>query len=301
MVPLAYIRGCKDAPPVFVQLFGLTEAGKTMFLDMLRLHLYDMAHVWDATGFYAQPITQLDVEHKNVLQAERVEGVLPGSTPKRDRDQNEVYIMSLKHMVRWGSRFLVVMDHAGEQFGRLVIDVAEIPFLQHTPVTIMLLSLPDLLRDKMRVDNLVNSYITSLEERRVNFARERRQLIIVFSKADIIPDLAPELRDYLSQDTIYAALCDPRQRLQFGEIEVNNYLQEMAHISDVTRQWVREKVMSGSAMLNMLADRGIDTRFTVMSATGHPLTPGGNTLAPSPRRVLDPFFWVLEYYKRNNL
>ncbi|GCE08116.1 hypothetical protein [Dictyobacter aurantiacus] len=294
-IPLAYIRGCKDAPPVFVQLFGLTEAGKTMFLDMLRLHLYDMDRAWGAAGFYAQPITQLDVEHKNVLQAERVEGVLPGSTPKRDRDQNEVYIMSLKHMVRWGSRFLVVMDHAGEQFGRLVIDVAEIPFLQHTPVTIMLLSLPDLLRDKMRVDNLVNSYITSLEERRVNFARERRQLIIVFSKADIIPDLAPELRDYLSQDTVYESL---KGNFTLSEAELDAYMQQMEVISHATRLWVEKSVQGGAAMLHMLDDRGIDTRFTVMSATGHPLSTDGNRLAPSPRRVLDPFFWLLEYYKR---
>jgi hypothetical protein len=27
---------------------------------------------------------------------------------------------------------------------------------------------------------------------------------------------------------------------------------------------------------------------------------GGATLAPLPRLVLNPFFWVLEYYKRNN-
>ena len=102
MIPRAYISGCKNAPPVFVQLFGLTGAGKTMFLDMLRLHLYDMDQAWGATGFYAQPITQLDLEHKETLQRERAEGILPGSTPKRERNQNEVYIMSLNRMARWG-------------------------------------------------------------------------------------------------------------------------------------------------------------------------------------------------------
>ena len=101
LLPLAYVRDYKQMRPVFVQLFGLTAAGKTMFLDMLRLHLYDMDRVWRSTGFFAQPITQIDMEHKDVLQAERADGTLPGSTPKRDRDQNEVYIMSLKHMVRW--------------------------------------------------------------------------------------------------------------------------------------------------------------------------------------------------------
>ena len=193
------------------------------------------------------------------------------------------------------------MDHAGEQFGKLVVDVKEIPFLQHTPVTILLLSLPDLTRDKKRVDNLINSYITSLEENRVNFAKERRQLIIVFSKADLIPDLSSELNDYLSRDTIYMSLSNPQQTTVFGEAEVDSYLKWMMYISDRIRQWVREKVPSGPALLHMLDDKGIATRFTVMSATGHPLSGGGSTLAPTPRRVLDPFFWVLEYYKQNNL
>src|SRR5437016_571691 len=60
-IPLAYIRECKNAPPVFIQLFGLTGVGKTMFLDMLRLHLYDLDRAWGASGFYALPITQLDM------------------------------------------------------------------------------------------------------------------------------------------------------------------------------------------------------------------------------------------------
>src|SRR5258708_39712149 len=59
VIPFAYIHGCKNAPPVFVQLFGLPAAGKTTFLDMLRLHLLDMDQVWK--DYFPQPITQLDM------------------------------------------------------------------------------------------------------------------------------------------------------------------------------------------------------------------------------------------------
>jgi hypothetical protein len=301
VIPFAYLRDYKQTPPVFIQLVGLTAAGKTTFLDMLRLHLYDMDQVWRDSGFYAQPITQLDMDHKVTLLTEREKGIMPGSTPKRDRDQNEVYIMSLKHMVRWNSRFLVLMDHSGEQFVELDIKVEEIPFLQHTPVAIVLLSLSDLAREGKRVNDLVTSYITTLEKKGVNFARERRHLIIVLSKADIISNLAPELNDYLSKDTIYMALHNPQQNLKLGETELDNYLQWMAYISDRTSQWIRKNVLSGPAMLHMLEDRGISIHFTVMSATGHPISGDKNTLVPTPRRVLDPLFWVLEYYKQNNL
>jgi hypothetical protein len=294
-IPSAYIRNYKQMPPVFVQLFGLTSAGKTTFLDMLRLYLMDMDQAWE--NYFLQPITQLDKDHQTILIMERQRGDMPGSTQKRERNQNEVYILSLTHMPRWGSRFLVLMDHAGEIFDPLYLKMEDIPFLQHTPVTIFLLSLPDLEKDGRRVNDLLNSYITSLEAYGVNFARERRQLIIVFSKADTIANLPRELHDYLNADTIYMSLRNHRQNLRMGEAEIVAYIQQMVRINHITEQWVRS-VRGGPAMINMLRDRGITACFTVMSATGHPLADGTE---PSPRRVLDPFFWVMEFYRQRGL
>jgi GTPase SAR1 family protein len=300
-IPMTYIRDLRKMPPVFVQLFGLSAAGKTTFLDMLRLHLYDMDQVWGASGFFVQPVTQLDMDHRVILETQRNQGVLAPSTHKRDRNQNEVYIMALTHMARWGSRFLVLMDHAGESFGTLVIPVEEIPFLQHTPVTIVLLSLPDLLREGKRVNDVLNSYITSLENYKVRFGKDLRQLIIVFSKADLLPDLPIEVQEYLSRDTIYAALRDPQQKLYLGEQEMDDYLQRMNFISTAIEQWVRARVPSGPALLHMLHDKCIAYKFTAMSATGQPIVAGDQNLTPRPRRVLDPFFWVMEFYKQNHI
>lgn len=295
-IPLAYIRDYREIPPIFVQLFGLTEAGKTTFLDMLRLHLYSLDRAWSEAGFFAQPITQLDMDHKVILLTERERGNLAGSTPKRDRDQNEVYIMALKHMMRWGSRTLVLMDHSGESFGPMIIDTKEVPFLQHAPATIMLFSLPDLEHEGKRVDDLITSYITTLETYKVNLAREHRQLVVVFTKADLLANLPRELNEYLSRDNIYDALRDSSYKLDNRQLEY--YLKWMNHISGLTRQWVKNSVPGGNAMLSMLNDKHISACFTVMSATGQPLA---NGVRPLPRRVLDPFFWVLEFYKQNSL
>jgi len=297
-IPLAYVRDCRDMPPVFVQLFGLPNAGKTTFLDILRIYLYDLDRAWER--YFPLPITQLDMDHRPILMLERERGILPGSTQKRERNQNEAYIMSLSHMERWGSRFLVLMDHAGESFGPLILNMQDIPFLQHTPVTIMLLSLPDLVNEGKRVNDLVTSYITSLEANRINFARERRQLVVVFSKADLIPDLPTEINEYLSRDNIYSALRDPNQAFNLGPTAMDHYIEWMKYISQVTEQWVSARIPGGRALLNMLRDREIQARFSVMSATGHPISPGA-MLAPTPRRVLDPFFWVMEFYRENRL
>src|SRR5215469_7719089 len=83
-IPMAYVRDLREMPPVFVQLFGLSAAGKTTFLDMLRLHIYDMDQVWAAAGFFAQPVTQLDMDHRVILETQRNEGILAPSTYKRD-------------------------------------------------------------------------------------------------------------------------------------------------------------------------------------------------------------------------
>lgn len=297
-IPMAYQRDYKKIPPVFVQLIGLSAAGKTTFLDMLRLHLYDMDQLWPE--FYAQPITQLDADHRVTLLQERERGILAGSTNKRERNQNEAYIMALKNMPRWNSRFLVLMDHAGEQFLNLTIRAEDMPFLQHTPVAIVLLSLSDLEREGKRVDDLVTNYITTLEKKKVNFAKERRQLIIVLSKADMIDNLSLEIQDYLSRDTLYMDIRERRQNVRLGEPELEQYLQCMNYISDQTSLWIKRYVQSGPAMLNMLKDRGIAARFTVMSSTGRPISGDTNTLVPTPRRVLDPLFWVLEYYRQHN-
>jgi hypothetical protein len=74
----------------------------------------------------------------------------------------------------------------------------------------------------------------------------------------------------------------------------------MEYIDGLTRAWIQSNVLGGAGVLAMLNAYNINAHFTIMSATGHDINVGGATLAPLPRLVLNPFFWVLEYYKRNN-
>jgi hypothetical protein len=292
MIPMTYAQD-RNTPPIFIQLFGLSGTGKTTFLDMLRLHLYDMDQIWP--GFHDRPLTQLDADHKQILLTERRQGIMPGSTPKRERNQNEAYIMYLHYMERWRSCFLVLMDHAGEYFRQLNVPVGEVPFLQHAPVTILLLSLPDMERDGQRVNDVLNSYITSLERIGVNFVQ--RQVVIVLNKADRISNLPRALSDYLISDTIYMSLRDRRQLPVLDQTAINQYIGNMQYIDGIIADWLKREIPGGAAMLGMLSAKGIQVRFTVMSATGHELSGNAATIEPAPRRVLDPFFWVLEFYK----
>jgi len=287
-------------PPVFIQLMGLTGVGKTAFLDMLRITLYDMSVIW--SGFFMQPITQIDFEHRPILARYRINGQLDVGTVMRARNQNEAFIMGAQNMPRWGSHFLVMMDHAGEQFEPLKIDTNDVPFLQHVPVTIFLVALDDLMNMGKSIADMLTSYVATMRDSKVkaHFQRERREIIFVINKADRIAHLAPELQNYILGDNLYQKTRNPGGNAPMGEKEIRTYLQWMGYIDGLTRTWIQSHVQGGAGMLAMLDANNIQAHFTVMSATGHDINMSGATLAPLPRRVLDPFFWVLEYYKRNN-
>lgn len=301
-IPLQYIRSFDEAPPIFIQVFGWTNHGKTLFLDTLRLVLMDMHAVWD--NFRYQSFTQMDMEKERELQAERRRGILAAGTQRRERDQNEVYIMNLRGMERWGSRMLVVMDHPGEYFENFSVPVKEIPFLINTPTTIMLISLPDIVDDSKnsageRIDQLFQIYLAALENEGVNWKKERRKLIVVLTKADITAGMPQNMRNYLMEDNIWRSIESNTRMNPLDSIAVAEYLERMERVSNDIRHWIRsdrKNVPGGANFINLIDDYNIDARFTIMSATGGEVEQGGINI--SPRRVLDPFFWALEFQSR---
>jgi hypothetical protein len=295
VLPLAYITGCQQAPPVFVQVFGLPGSGKTTFLNTLESLLLDLDQIWQESAFYARPLTEQTMEHTTTLLGRGGTSILAASTPRSTLAQTKVLIFSLCNMPRWGSRTMVVMDHAGEQFASLNLDLEEIPFLQHTPLTILCLSLHDLIHAGRRIDDLITTYLSTLKMHGVHPGGQRRQLIIAFSKADLLSNLPSELSSYLSSDTTGLLPGGGQGNPRVSAEQLPGYLQQMQRINHAVRGWV-ETLPNGTSMLNMLKDLGVETRFTLISATGGPLA--GSSLAPRPRRVLDPFFWMLEYHRR---
>jgi len=299
-IPLEYVQNFNEAPPIFIQVFGWTNHGKTMFLDTLRLVLMDMGVLWDR--FRYQSFTQLDLDKERELSAERRRGVLASNTQRRERDQNEVYIMNLRGMERWGDRMLVVMDHPGEFFETYDVPVQEVPFLINTPTTVMLISLKDVIDDDSnsageRVDQLFQIYLSALTREGVNWKNERRKLIVVLTKADMMRDLMPEnLQNYLLDDDVWASIESSNHIDPLTSTDMAEYLERMDRVSNEIKRWLatdRKNIPGGKNFINLIDDYNIDARFTMMTATGQSAIDG--ELPISPRRVLDPFFWALEF------
>lgn len=293
-LPAEYIHSFNKAYPAYIQLFGWSQVGKTTFLDALRLMLY-IHPLWPS--FTCDPITSLDFDHKAILLAQRRNGQKPDSTIKRERNQNEPYIMLLNDMDRWQSRFLVMMDHAGEQFQDFKVPKDEIPFLQHCPTTIMLYSLTEE-RDGKQIEDLMITYINSLKTYGVDFQKSSRKLVVVFTKGDRLTDLPANLMHYLNQDSAWSHLENLEIPPFLQGIQLSEYMEAMKRVSDAIESWFSGNVAGAQQFRTMAKRNNIETRYSIISAQGQELTDDSNGVQISPKRVLDPFFWALEFQSK---
>ena len=293
-IPPKYALEYRSAYPIFIQLFGWSQVGKSMFLDVLRLMLY-MHPIWPE--FTCDAITQLDFDHKATLLSQRVNGDIPNATLIRERDQNEPYIMLLNDMQRWNSRFLVMLDHAGEQFQNFSVPEGEIPFLQHCPTTIMLYSLSEK-RSGRRIEDLMSTYINSLESYGVDFRKTPRKLVVVFTKGDTVTNIPENLTYYLNSDETWQQLEQLQSPPHLQGAQLSDYIEVMERVSDRLNEWFQTTVPGGQAFTTMARRYGIDVRFSLISAQGQDFNNRASAAQLSPKRVLDPFFFALDFQSR---
>lgn len=309
-LPPRYKKFYREAPPIYIQVFGWSSHGKTMFLDVLRLLLIETDFIYKLWGDYAHSaLTQLDLEHENTLRMDRRNGQAPGSTPKRDRDQNEVYIMHMAEMERWGDRMMVIMDHAGEQFETMDgVPAGEIPYLLNTPTTFMLISIPDIKRSLQSgqaqagtsMDQLLQIYLETMERNGVDLGKNRRNMVIVLTKADMIDNLPLSLENYLTNDEVYNAFQSPGRGNELSGMNLVEYIERMGNVSEEISSWLQSDPSAapgGDAFVRQIKRNNINAKYTIISSTGQDID-SVQGVQLMPRRVLDPFFWALEYQSR---
>ena len=203
-------------------------------------------------------------------------------------------------MERWGGRTLVTRDCAGDTFDHLEIPKQHAPLLLHIPTAFMFISLPDLPNsDGRSIDMLMNNYINTLMKYGVDFTKERRKLVVVFTKADLIEDLPANLRNYVFSDPLWEALSTPSSVEPMNAKAMAEYLEIMERVSDVIRDWSEKDALS-KAFVSLAENKNIEMRFSLISSTGGSVNDDGSLLEDlKPCRVLDPYFWALELQSTN--
>jgi hypothetical protein len=298
-IPRFYKKEHKQLPVLFIPIIGWTRVGKTVFLQVLTLLMERLGKIWPE--FLAEPDTQVTFDFVQQIRAALASGVLPEGS---SLGVHEAYIMLMKKMERWGGRTLVFRDCAGENFkDATTIPAEQVPFLKRSRTVMMMFSMPDLLSPAgqtdriLSMDELLHSYIRALDRHGVDVKQERRNLIVVLSKADQMPTLPEHLQEYLTGDPIWAALSSPRPPY-FQAREMALYVEEMDRASQAIREYLDHETDTGHRLIRLAEEHRMRVRFCVLSSLGGPVNQQNRLIEQlRPSRVLDPLFSALEFEK----
>ena len=292
VLPVEYVEDFDKTPPCFAQIIGWSSHGKTVFLQALTAQLMQMGTVWKDNFDHSAQTEKTLIFARNVKNFMSTGRMPPGT----DLELQDAYIMHLNGMERWGNRALVLRDVAGDYFVKLQIPLTYMPYLAHVPTTIMLTSLDDLRKSSYTIDELLNSYIQTLLNVNKEFNKRPHHVIVTLSKADLIQDELPKnIIDYLNQDP-FTHLGNPENSVppMNGE-KMNQYMLSLASISEEIKDWIDHRDAYGHTLIQRARKKNIDLRFSIISSTGSEV-PEDKIMKVKilPKRVLDPFFWLLE-------
>jgi hypothetical protein len=286
-----------EALPFYVQLIGWSRVGKTVYLQTLALMLKKMERFW-GDNYVCSPLTESTLAFMENVKTYEVEGEMPFPNQVKLHD---AFIMLLQGMERWGGRTLVTRDVAGENFmNNMQFPLEFMPYLVHVPVSIMMISIPDLKAEKKNsVENLLNSYVDTLALHRPNYKSSNLKVIVVLSKADKFKNELPDdLKIYLESDPFNIRI----NKNQFIDSDfMKEYMKKLYDTSAKIKKWFAETQPGGQMFLNKATRENLSLEFTLVSSTGTDPGPNAKMLVDlNPLRVLDPYFLALDFYSKNN-
>ncbi|HEX6900948.1 MAG TPA: hypothetical protein VF789_14590 [Thermoanaerobaculia bacterium] len=289
-----------SVPMPTLEIFAQPGHGKSSYLWSVLYMLRKMNLVWP--NYLCSPRDEtteeaLDGIHENFLAAH-----LPGRGPEANQRR---YHLDLENMVRWGTRDLSVWDWPDPVFAGSLNGNRPEKTNWISPA-LWLVSLQDLGQVRaetldMRFDDLIR---TRTRQGFPVYSRPFR-LMVVLTKGDAIPNLPLRLRQYLKEDPLWQAVRSevsllspppsaPAIHRPLDEDEMRVYVGTMVGIHEEIRDWL-ESTLVGHMLIRRAAANQVDLRFAIVSATGSGLVEGQSLRLPwTPRRVLDPLFWVLE-------
>ena len=295
-LPAQYVSNYDSALPFFIQLIGWTRSGKTTYLQSLTLMLKKMDRYWKKK-YVCSPLTAATLEFMRNVNTFEIDGAMPVPTQVKLHD---AYILLLQGMERWGNRTLVTRDVAGEAFYSLQFPLEYMPYLTHTPVSLMMISIDDLINGKkLSVDDLINSYVDTLARNRKSYKTDKLRIIVVLSKADkFLTDLPETLRLYVEEDPFSIQVSNNRL---INDTFMNEYMNNLYSNSALIADWFSQKLAGGQLFINKARRENIQLYFTLVSSLGGEPGPDAKMLTSiNPLRVLDPYFLALDFYSKDS-
>ncbi len=296
-VPSVYIKDYRKVPPMWLATVGFSRHGKTTYLAALTMMLEEIPKVIDR--MYYRPLDQYSADEIRTWRQEMREGKLAEANPV---GVSRPILFNVYDLPNAGSRCLVMYDVAGEIYNDLNAVAEYLPSLKQVNTTWFLVSLKDLQEDgeERSITELFNSYLSGMERMRANL--QGRNLIVVYTKADALKlaKISP-FKEYYQADPFQALTSADADLSTFDQFSLDDYVNEMEHISDKLRDYTRRRVRGGAAFIRQVEQSGMNLVFSLTSALGEDPDKSGHLAAEAIRyRVLDPFFWAITLERKTS-
>lgn len=298
-VPQLYASNWGQGKLISVPTVGATNHGKTVFLQALIHTLDDLSDSGCWSGITIEPANEITNAWIREIRRARKEGRLPEPTQLK---AEEALILLIQNIPLWGTRLLVIRDVAGEAYDKSFrFHESQRAFCQVAKCAFVVIDINDLdASPELTLDSMLLGYVRSLEAAGSKVVGEMRKIVIVFSKADMLREKLPtHLAEYIDNDPVRGiidgfgqpnvpdSLSTPMGLANYRELGLETLNQ---HI----RKWITGPNQKGGNKLLALADQyGIELKFTLTSGWGQ--DPGQKTKM-NPRRIYDPFFWLLDFH-----
>lgn len=287
-IPRTYVES-RHLPRSTVGVVGFSGHGKTVFLTSLFSSLGKFSNYW--SDYYFRSLD--DFTHRILYQQVRdfEKGELPESTPANFPNPA---LIQYNEIPDYGSSFVSFYDTAGEVFN----DVEQITrtgfFVAHSDTVLFIISISDCEQGRLddEMSRLLDTYIRAAMDRLNVEIRDHQRIVVIFSKADLLDEhLSSNLKEWLYKgDYAWYALNLEQKAL------------DISLSSIAIEEWLLNDLRC-SRFVNMLKDHFKEVRYTLLSATGAVGEDEDHHMvgAPEPLRVLDPFFWILQFSSKSEV
>lgn len=282
----------RKIPRATIGLVGFSGHGKTVYITSLFYLLKFLRREWEDYYFLSLDDNTHKIVHEHIPLFE--ESQLPESTPANFPFPSLIRFHSIPYYGDW---FLSIYDTAGEVFEETQMITEQGRFVAHAEIALFIISVGDFGENwPDRMEALLDKYIKAVYDRmRVNL-KKRQRLIVVLTKADSLIEtdssktISGDLRDLLNDGSY-------KRYLEFESGK--GIKKKLKENSRLIKDWLSQKGCNG--FINMAKDNFKSVEYTICSSTG--ASPVGNRLATKlipedPKRVLDPFFWILNESRR---
>lgn len=281
-----YVWSYSSHPALFIPLIGMTNVGKTVYLQVLMLALRQINRLWKNSS--CVPVDENTSEYLREVASRYDVSEMPKMTSV---GVHYVYSLYLQGIDPWKDATLVFRDLSGEYYERLTFSDDVVAFLSKQATVFMMLKLSDVMKGTYQIDELLYNYVHTRLVHQGTMSRGPSRMVVILSQADAVDCLPDRLNHYLRGDTVWSSLAgrlQPRHSRYF----LQEYMRGVRDIDRLIQLYLAHEL----APITALADNSnTELHFSIISSLGSQPRDGKLVGPIRPMRILDPLLWAFEY------